>query len=70
MKSGIATARLIALFLLGWLLLNFPLLGLWDVDALVWGLPLFPTALIVLWTGLIAALAFLMEWPHSDRDEG
>lgn len=70
MKSGITSSRLIALFMLGWLLLNFPLLGLWDVDALVWGLPLFPTALIVLWAALIAALAYLMEWPHSDLDEG
>ncbi len=61
MTSSLTTQRLVALFCCGWLVLNFPLLGLWDVDTTVFGLPLLPVALLVLWTLLIIALAWLME---------
>ena len=53
--------RLVALFAAGLLLLNFPLLALWDRPLIVAGLPLFPLALFGLWAGLIAALAWLLE---------
>ncbi len=53
--------RLGALFALALLLLNFPLLALWDQAATVAGLPLFPAALFVLWAVLIGVLAWLME---------
>ncbi|NCN70425.1 MAG: hypothetical protein GW928_09765 [Rhodoferax sp.] len=68
MNPGLTAQRLVALFGVGWLLLNFPLLGMWDVDAMVLGLPLFPTALMALWTLLIVALAWLME-RHSQGDK-
>ena len=58
---GPVSQRLVALFVAGWLLLNFPLLALWDRDATLFGLPLFPAALFMLWAGLIALLAWLME---------
>lgn len=61
MHKGLGKQRLVAVFMAGWLLLNFPLLALWDRDATVLGLPLFPAALFVLWAGLIALLAVLME---------
>ena len=61
MSNDVTSQRLVALFCWGWLLLNFPLLGLWDVHATVMGLPLFPVALFLLWAILIAALAWLME---------
>ena len=61
MHKGLGTQRLVALFVAGALLLNFPLLALWDRDATVFGLPLFPAALFMLWAGLIAALGGLME---------
>jgi len=67
MANSLTTQRLVALFCCGWLVLNFPLLGMWDVDATVFGLPLFPTALMSLWTLLIVALAWLME-RHSAAD--
>ena len=60
-SGGLGRQRLVALFVAGWGLLNFPLLALWDVDATVLGLPLFPAALFVLWAVLIALLAVLME---------
>lgn len=59
--TGLRSQRLIALFAGGWLLFNFPLLALWDHDALVLGVPFFPAALFMLWVVVIAALAWLME---------
>lgn len=66
MASGLTTQRMVALFCCGWMLLNFPLLGLWDADVSVFGVPLFPAALFTLWAVLIAALAWLMEHPAID----
>lgn len=59
--SGLLRQRLVALFAAALLLFNFPLLALWDREALVLGLPLFPAALFGVWALLIAALAWLME---------
>ncbi|HEY5321883.1 MAG TPA: hypothetical protein VIK58_03585 [Caldimonas sp.] len=61
MHKGLGGQRLVALFVAGGLLLNFPLLALWDRDATVLGLPLFPAALFVLWGGLIALLGSIVE---------
>jgi hypothetical protein len=61
MRHGLLPQRLVALFALALLLLNFPLLALWDQDATLLGLPLFPTALFGVWALLIGALALLME---------
>jgi hypothetical protein len=61
MASSLTTQRLVALFCCGWLVLNFPLLGLWDVDTTVFGLPLLPVALLALWALLIVTVAWLME---------
>ena len=63
MHSSPLAPRLVAVFVGAALLLNFPLLGLWDHDASVFGVPLFPAALFVLWLSLIAMLAWLMESP-------
>jgi len=49
------------LFALGLVLLNFPLLALWDQAVTVAGVPLFPAALFVLWALLIVLLAGLLE---------
>jgi hypothetical protein len=59
--SGLRSQRLAALFVGGWLLFNFPLLALWDQEAHVLGIPLFPAALFTLWALLILAMAWLME---------
>ena len=69
MHKTLLTQRLLALFGLGWVVLHFPLLTIWDSGALLWGMPLFPLALFVLWGLLIAALAWLMENdPNDGRD--
>ena len=55
--------RLLGLFALALLLFNFPLLALWDRQATVFGVPLFPAALFILWALLIGLLAWLLERP-------
>ncbi len=61
MTRRLGRQRLLALFAAGLLLFNFPLLALWDRDTTLFGLPLFPTALLLLWAGLIAATGLLTE---------
>jgi len=64
MLKGLGSQRLVALFFAGCMLLNFPLLSLWNPDATLFGVPLFVAGLFVLWALLIAALAWLLE--HSE----
>ena len=61
MFKGLTTQRLLALFFAGGLLFNFPLLGLWDRDVTLWGVPLFPAALFIVWGVLIGLLALIVE---------
>ena len=42
MLASLRTQRLLAVFAMGWLLLNFPLLTLWDRGVSVAGIPLLP----------------------------
>jgi len=65
MFEGFTAQRLLALFATGWLLLNFPLLGLWDRDIAVFGLPLLPAALFLGWAALIGLLAWITEHDPS-----
>ncbi len=67
MFQGLVAQRLVALFMAGWALLSFPLLALWDHDARILGLPLFPLALFVIWALLIAVLAWVVE-RSAERD--
>jgi hypothetical protein len=61
------TPRLIALFAAGWLMLNFPLLTLWDRGQTLFGLPLLPLAVFAGWGVLIGVAAWLCESaPHDD----
>lgn len=59
--AALTRQRLGALFAAGLMLLNFPLLGLWERPVTVLGLPLFPLALFTLWAVLIVLLAWLLE---------
>lgn len=61
MTQRLGRQRLIALFAAGVVLLNFPLLALWDRDVALWGVPLFPAALFAVWAALIAVTGLLAE---------
>lgn len=65
MLKGLASQRLLALFFAGAMLLNFPLLALWNPDLMLFGLPLFPSAIFLLWGLLIVLLAWLLEQAHD-----
>jgi hypothetical protein len=65
MFQGLTAQRLVALFFAGLALFNFPLLALWDHDASWLGLPLFPTALFLIWALLIAGLGWAVERGHD-----
>jgi hypothetical protein len=69
MFDGLVAQRLVALFMAGLVLLNFPLLALWDRDATLAGLPFFPVALFLIWGGLIASLAYVLESGQAGSPE-
>lgn len=54
---------LIALAGAALLLLNFPLLMIWDGGGTLFGLPRLPMMLFLIWGALIAALAWVGEAP-------
>lgn len=61
MRKGLAGQRLVAVFLVGVMLFNFPLLSLFDRPVLVFGIPLLHVALFLAWVGVIALMAWIAE---------
>lgn len=53
--------QLIALFLLGCLLFNYPLLALFSRDGLVEGIPLLYVYIFTTWAVLVGLLAVIIE---------
>lgn len=66
MSEGLRAQRLIALFVAGVLLLDFPLLSLWERPATLLGVPLLAAALFIVWALLIALLGWIVERGGSD----
>lgn len=54
-------SRLIILFILGLLLLNYPLLGIMDQKTLVWGFPKLYLYLFGVWLTLILMVRFVVR---------
>ena len=53
--------RLIALFVLGCLLFNYPILSLFNVPAEIFGVPVLYAYIFAAWTLLVALMAFAAE---------
>lgn len=53
--------RLVALFLLGCLLFNFPLLALFTGSGHIWGIPLIYFYVFAAWLIIIALMALIIE---------
>jgi hypothetical protein len=75
MRPSLKAQRLIALAVAGAVMLNFPLLALWDSGTTVFGLPLLPLALYVSWALLIGCAAWIVHVKRrsdaeSDGDSG
>jgi len=68
MLAPLRNQRLVALFAAGWLLMNFPLLTLWDRADTVLGIPLMPAALFCGWALLIGIAAWVSEAPADDAE--
>lgn len=69
-REGPGRGPLLALFGAALVLLNFPLLTIFDRDATVFGLPLLGVALFAIWAGLILLLAVISERPARRRGRG
>ncbi len=54
-------SRLVALFFLGLLLLNFPILSLWSHELLVAGIPILFAYSFLAWAALILMIALVSE---------
>jgi hypothetical protein len=68
MRSRLAAQRRLALFAAAVALLNFPLLGLWDTQATLFGVPLPVVCVFMLWAALIAALVLIERAHRGDRE--
>jgi hypothetical protein len=60
-RSTVASQRLVALFLLGVLLFNYPLLALFNRAGEVFGIPVLYFGIFACWALLIALLALVVE---------
>jgi hypothetical protein len=61
MKSSLTGQRLMAVFLCGWLLFNYPLLELFNSSTRVLGIPLLYAYIFGAWMLLIGAVAWMIE---------
>ncbi len=60
-RSGMTGQRLAAIFLMGWLLLNYPILSLFARAGDIGGVPLLYAYLFGIWTLLIVLMAVVVE---------
>lgn len=67
-KSSSRTPRLIAVLLLGAMLLNFPLLAIFNVKAMLWGIPVLYVYLFAAWAVVIALVYWVVERHSGARD--
>jgi hypothetical protein len=57
--------RLVVLFLAGLLLFNYPLLSLFSVDGMVFGIPVLFVYVFGAWAGFILCLRLILGGPRS-----
>ena len=63
-RSRLTGQRLAAIFLLGCVLLNYPLLHLFNRSDTLFGIPLLYAYIFLAWAGMIALMAWVIE--HRD----
>jgi hypothetical protein len=73
-RTNVRNERLVALFLVGLLLFNYPLLAMFNAPTLVLGVPKLYLYLFVAWAVLIAGAALVLRLTEADdagaRGEG
>lgn len=60
-RHNLTGQRLVAIFLIGLLALNYPLLSIFSTTGLLWGIPILYIYLFVSWIALIVAMALMIE---------
>jgi hypothetical protein len=60
-RPSIKGQRLVALFLVGFLLLNYPLLNLFAAPDRVFGIPILYAYVFAVWAALIALMVWVVE---------
>ena len=60
-RSRLTTQRLAALFLLGCLLFNYPVLALFNKATLVFGIPVLVAYIFLAWLSFIGLIALVIE---------
>jgi hypothetical protein len=70
LRDNLIGQRLVAIFLLGWLLFNYPLLALFNDAATLFGIPSMYVYLFAAWALLIGLMAFVVEQKSRRKDEG
>lgn len=68
MRENVTGERLIAVFLLGCLLFNYPLLDLFNSDTEVFGIPLLFAYIFAAWMLLIGLMAWIVEARPGRRE--
>jgi len=63
-EHGRKGQRLIALFILGCLLFNYPVLSLFNVAAVAFGVPVLYAYIFAAWALLVALMALVVEKRH------
>ena len=56
--------RFVALCMLGVLLFNYPILALFNVSGVLFGVPVLYAYMFIAWTALIALMAWIAESRH------
>ncbi|MEZ4616711.1 MAG: hypothetical protein R2867_14585 [Caldilineaceae bacterium] len=60
-RQSLTGQRLVAIFLIGTLILNYPLLSIFSTQGLIWGIPMLYVYLFLSWFTIIAAMAMMIE---------
>lgn len=60
-KATLTGQRLVALFLFGWVIVNYPVLAIFDVQASLAGIPILYLYVFGVWVALIALMAWVIE---------
>ena len=69
-RSVITGQRLMAVFLIGFVLLNYPILSLFDRSVALFGVPLLFLYIFAAWAGIIAVMAWVADGAGSGTGTG
>lgn len=65
--DGAKGRRLVGVFLLGFVLLNYPILSLFNLEKLLFGIPLLYCYMFFVWSALIGLIVFITSLPDKSN---